>query len=183
MRRTARSAALALFAAFLLLGTTGQALAHDHLMRMTPGVDSSNGQLPPAVLLMFDDAVASIGASLVVVAPSGVTISEARPVVAGSTIRVALKRGTVSENGSYAVRFRIMSVDGHEVHGTEAFSVGVGGLVAPVAPAAPASAQPGGGHTLAVVAGFVVLVLGGLIGAAALRRGQRTRDRIDDEEI
>lgn len=177
VRGLRRTAGATVIAVLLLLDSAGPAAAHDHLTQMTPAVGSSNGQLPASVMLMFDDAVASVGASLVVVAPSGATISQPKPTVSGSMISVPIKAGAVSENGSYAVRFRIISVDGHEVHGSEAFSVGVGG---PVAPAAVDVSNGGGDRHLAV--GAVVLLLAGGL-AVVVRRARRADDLIEDEEI
>lgn len=176
-------AVLAVLALLALLAFPGPASAHDHLTTMTPGVGSSNATLPVAVSLRFDDAVATIGATLVVLGPSGATISEPHATVVGSRISVPIKPGTASTNGSYVVRYRIISVDGHEVHGSLAFGVGVGSGVAvtPVAPVARAGGGEGAGPGYGPEIGAGGLVLAA-VAAMVVWRGRRNDNTLADEE-
>ena len=111
------------------LGTAGPAAAHTKLVVADPVQDATLTSLE-AVRLRFTDGLRPEFSSLVVTATEGGRVVSGAPSVTGTEISVPV---TVTDTGSYAVAYRVLSADGHPVEGTYAVSF---------APAPPATPPP-----------------------------------------
>lgn len=167
------------------------ASAHDSLVSSVPADNAHVAHRPDRVVLVFDEAVAALGTSIVVVAPSGTTVSAGSTAVDGTTASVSLSSATVEESGGYVVRYRVISADGHEVQGSYDFRVGTGGP----GPASVVDEPSDRSHRsdLADLADLAVLAVGGLLLAVLAvlatsvtlltrRRRTVTRTPLNDEE-
>lgn len=133
MRR--RLTALALLLGSLLgaaLVSAGPASAHATVQGTTPSDGARLAAAPASITVRFDEAVVLSSLAYVqVVGPSGARV-DAGPVVHpggdGSVVAVRLRGGL--GDGTYAVRFRVASDDGHPAAGAFRFVVGDGPLKA-----------------------------------------------------
>ncbi|WP_406631602.1 copper resistance protein CopC [Amycolatopsis sp. WGS_07] len=106
-----------------LLGLATPALAHDTLVGSTPADKSTVDTSPRTIELKFDEPVQQ-GADLntVVVTDAQRNHWESGPATAaGSTVTVPLR--TLGAAGGYTVDYRIVSEDGHPVHGSITFTL------------------------------------------------------------
>jgi methionine-rich copper-binding protein CopC len=182
-----------LLVSWLVLGGVPAASAHTRLLSVTPADGSTVAATPTSVVLSFDEAVATIGAAVVVTAPSGARVSDGDAVVAGAVVSQRLL--PLTEPGRYVVAYRVVADDGHPVAATTSFSLGTAsGSVSPSAPStsssSPSSSSPsssppssvvptavgaasgdGGVPVVAVAAGALLLaVAAGLVLVVAVRR-------------
>lgn len=181
----------------LLLVGAPVAQAHDQLVSTDPAADAVLTAAPDRVELVYTEEVVALGIVVQVTDVAGEEWVAGDAEVSGTAVSVPL-RGGMGE-GAYALRWRVVSSDGHPVEGASAFSIAGAVDVASSSPdpsAAPvasptatpdeASAPPSGtaeadgrddGATIgalpAVVIGLVALVavvLVGLLVRAAMRR-------------
>ena len=126
----------------------GPAQAHTHLVSTDPAAGSQQTTAPTAVTLRFEAAVGLTARALEVLDGAGRRVATGRPYHPGpagtgnstgsttsagptdvDTVRVDLPAGLPA--GSYGVRWRVVSADGHPLAGTFSFGVGVPAAAAP----------------------------------------------------
>lgn len=183
-RAAARLALGCLLAVPALVVVSAPALAHDQLEDSFPAADERLESAPAQVRLDFTDDVLTIGAAVVVVDGSGRTWSSGETVIDGTSVSVAVEPGM--PEGSYEVRWRVVSSDGHVISGTVPFTVGDATSVTPSAPDADPSATPvavadaertagpASSPWRSVAVGAIGALLGlGLYGVLLVARGRR----------
>ncbi len=121
----------------LALGA-GPAEAHVSLVGSSPEQGGLLSEPPDEVRLDFSSELSS-PATVVVTAPGGTIVTNAPPTVSGHTVRQPLAGGG---DGSWAVAYRAVSVDGHEVTGRITFSVGDHPAPPSVAPGSAGAQTP-----------------------------------------
>lgn len=138
-RRRSTGAALALVAALGLV-LAPPAAAHDSLVASDPTADAVLGSAPSDVSLTFSGDLLDVGATVMVVDSAG-TDHAGAPVVDGPRLTTPL--GALPD-GSYTVRWRVVSSDGHPISGLIPFVVGSPSTTPPAAavPAPDASGTP-----------------------------------------
>ncbi len=125
---------LGLLAAVVGLGVVvmpSSASAHARLVASTPAQGDRLGALPAQVTFEFDQEMAA-PAYVIVTAPDGTSVASGEPDVDGTTVRQRLGDGPP---GSYAMAYRVVSRDGHQLTGQVSFTVGA-------AAGAPSAAGP-----------------------------------------
>jgi copper transport protein len=122
--------AVGLVAALALVGGTGSpAWAHAELSTTAPVAGSVLAGSPEVVVLTFTEAV-SVEDDGVRVLDAGATRQDGgRATASGVTVSVPL-RGTLADGG-YVVAWRVVSADGHPIHGAFQFSVGTRATIDP----------------------------------------------------
>jgi methionine-rich copper-binding protein CopC len=170
-----RAALLVLVTAGALLLPSGQAWAHAQLEGSTPAEGSVWSSAPPTAQLVFSSAVDPAQVEVSVAAPDGTT-GTVRATVQDKRVTVPLLTSRTA--GAYAVRYRVMSWDGHRAEGRVRFSVQAasGSGTAPVALSSPASpSQTPPGSSVADLWPVIVAVLATIVIAWTLvtRRGAR----------
>jgi len=123
--RTARIAVAGVAVVVLLVATAGTASAHARLVSTDPAASSVLLAPPAQVVLQFDGVVTIDGGSLRVFGPDGRRVDDGgvhHP--GGRRDAVAIGLPTGLGRGSYVVAWRVISDDGHPVHGAYVFSVG-----------------------------------------------------------
>jgi len=106
----------------LLAGWQGTAWAHAELDSTSPAADSVATNSPDEVVLTFTEGV-SVEVDGVRVLDGGANRHETGNAVAdGSVVRVPLESALAE--GGYVVAWRVVSADGHPIHGAFQFSVG-----------------------------------------------------------
>jgi methionine-rich copper-binding protein CopC len=186
-----RNAPRVLFAVVaVLVLTPAPALAHDTLLSSTPEDEQALESAPGEVTLTFSGEVMDVSTAVVVLDSEAEAVPTTDPLVEGHDVSVDLPQELAA--GGYAVRWRVVSSDGHPITGTFTFQVGEGGPPPPPLDAAPAAEadEEGSSNTAeepssaaGVPRSLVLALVGALVGlllyAAALcvRRvsGQRPR--------
>src|SRR3954466_11247110 len=123
--RAALSALVALL--LMLIGPffgAQYAWAHDKLLRSLPLDGSTVRTAPKVVTLYFEEPPGQGFSSLTVTAPDGSAVAAGPGVISGSQMSVALRQ--ITAQGSYAVKFSIVSDDGHPVSGVLHFTYAPG---------------------------------------------------------
>ncbi len=129
--------ALCAVAAVLLL-TSAPALAHDTLLTSTPEDGQRLETTPQEFVLTFSGEVMDVSTAVVVLDSQAEAVATTEPLVEGTDVSVEpLDELT---DGGYAVRWRVVSGDGHPISGTFTFHVGEGGPPPPPVDAVPAEA-------------------------------------------
>lgn len=123
----------------LLVAVPAPASAHDVLLSTVPEDAQVLSSAPEEVVLTFSGEVMDVSTAVVVLDPRAETVSTSAPEVDGHQVSVR----TLEEvpEGGYAVRWRVVSSDGHPISGTFTFQVGEGGPPPPALDAAPAEAR------------------------------------------
>lgn len=116
---------LAAFAVVLV--TAAGAQAHVTFTGSNPADGSRTATLPTSLTLRFTEEL-SPPAAVVLTAPDGSTTTAGEPRIDGQDVVVDLDPGAGESEGTYAVAFRVVSVDGHPVSGRFTFVVGDGPL-------------------------------------------------------
>lgn len=183
---------IVLIALTLVLAVPSLALGHAQLVRSTPGDGSAGNASPAEVVMEFTEPVSLINpredvevvdseGQSVVASPASVVRDDVK------SIQVPLRRDL--PDGTYTVRYRIVSADSHIIPGVLTFAVGPG----PVGPpnlGGSTSSGPSLTGPWSVSARFLELVgLGGLLGLTLWRwlvwapawRGRWTRDLTDEQ--
>lgn len=159
---------------------TAPAFAHATLERTAPAANAQVDAEPRAVVLTFDEPVDLALGTVAAIGPGGARVDSGYSQgYGGRTVTIALRPG--AGNGTYAVSYRVISLDSHPVSGGFVFQVGhaiaarasTGASTAQVAAAPTSSGQaPEHADVRAIYAvcrgiGFVGLLV--LIGAAVFR--------------
>jgi methionine-rich copper-binding protein CopC len=110
-------------AAAMGAGLTAPAFPHAALVRSTPSARATLSRVPARVELWFNERLEPAYSSLSVQNASGVPVDQ-RDVLVGPDDRRRLSVGVPALSpGRYVVRYRVLSVDGHVVESTFAFTV------------------------------------------------------------
>lgn len=120
-----RAASMLVALLLMLVGWASPALAHAELDSTVPADGSSVDVMPRAVVLRFTEGIRA-PAAVTVVGPSGREVTAGDPVTLGPALSQKLSPRT-DGSGQYAVRFQVMSDDGHLVYGATTFTVSGGG--------------------------------------------------------
>ena len=164
--RASAGVAVAVGLAFLGAPPAG---AHAELVSATPAPGSTVASVPDEIRLTFDGPPYDYGLGVVVLSPSGRHVETGRVSVEGNDVVQPLN--PVSDPGTYQVRWRVVSADGHPVSGTYAFVVNASGeSAAPGAAADPTTSGSGKGWVLLVVAALAVIGLVALLLVPGRRR-------------
>ena len=107
----------------LLLVSFGSVAAHAHAMleHASPAVGSTVASAPPDVSLTFSQNLEAGFSSVQVTDANGARADQGKAQISGNTMRVGLKS---LQQGTYRVRWRVLSVDTHKTEGSFTFSVG-----------------------------------------------------------
>lgn len=111
------------------------ARAHDALVASAPEDGQSLGSAPEEVVLTFSGEVMDVSTAVLVLDSQAETVRTTDPVVRGRDVSVELSEGLA--DGGYAVRWRVVSGDGHPISGTFTFQIGEGGPPPPPLDAVP----------------------------------------------
>lgn len=106
--------------ALVVLGTVA-ARAHAFLDHASPLVGSTVTSAPRELSLTFTQNLEAGFSSVEVTDANGARVDQGKPQISGNTMRVGLK--TLSQ-GTYHVRWHVLSVDTHKTEGSFTFSVG-----------------------------------------------------------
>lgn len=125
-RRPAGARVLALLLGLLLTSVGAVALApaasaHSVLLSSDPADGSAVARVPATVVLTFNEPIQSSTMEVAVTASSGVSVTEVKATVSGTVITQPLPDDL--PNDEYTVAYRVISVDGHPVSDTIAFSI------------------------------------------------------------
>lgn len=178
-------AVLAVIAAVL----PASAGAHAYLLSVTPQDRVVVGRAPREVKLLFTESVLP-GPGIAAIRNGDGSVLAGKARAQGKTLVIPLRRGL--GNGTYTVRWRAISDDGHEVGGVVAFAVGSG--QAPPTPGLSAGATgPGAGQYLSrwlffigllVAAGSAVFqILIWRLGLADTELSEEERRSVDRREL
>jgi copper transport protein len=161
--------ALVLVAVAALLASAGTALGHAVLVSSSPAADSRLAVAPERVTLTFSEPVEIVRSEDVDVVDgegNDVTAGPASNAAEARTVVIPLRPGL--GDGTYTVRFKILSSDSHIIPGVVVFGVGPGELAPPYL--AGTSEGPSETGPWGVSSRFLEMVgLGGLIGLLAFR--------------
>ncbi|MEP6629814.1 MAG: copper resistance CopC family protein [Lapillicoccus sp.] len=102
-----------------VVGGASVAAAHDALRSTSPADGATVTTVPAEVVLTFDQPALALGTEVVVTDPSGSPVQDGAPSLVDATVRQRVRGGGA---GTYAVRWRVTSVDGHPVSGTFTFT-------------------------------------------------------------
>lgn len=161
-----RTAAAVLALAVINIATIAPANAHEGLVSSTPASDSALTQSPTEVSLTFTSEPLDVGSSITVVDSSGETWGDAEPVRDGVTLTQPLRAPLPS--GTYEVRWRAVSGDGHPISDSFSFTVDAGSAMdTPPVPTSTPEPAPSGSVDEGGPISFGVLLLAGL-GAVVL---------------
>ncbi len=184
-RPTGRILAAPVVVLALLLVASGTAAAHARLVTTDPAASAVLLVPPGQVVLRFDDVVTVDAGSLRVFGPGGKRVDDGGAHHPGGNDH-AVSVGLPADlgRGSYVVGWRVISDDGHPVHGAYVFSIGSdrGAVQAAVVAGALAteSGSPGVGAVAGLLrwagyAGLLTLVGLALMVSVAWPEGGRTR--------
>ncbi|MBQ1083230.1 copper resistance CopC family protein [Nocardiopsis sp. B62] len=165
--------------------TPAPALAHDTLLSSVPGDEQAVPTAPDEVRLTFSGEPMDVSTAVLVLDSEAEPVATTEPLVDGHEVSVELPPDLA--DGGYAVRWRVVSSDGHPISGALTFEVGEGGPPPPDLEAAPANetdgedaaAAPSPNVTLPreAVMALAGALTGLLIYAAALRLRRPTDPR------
>ncbi|MFC6004487.1 copper resistance protein CopC, partial [Streptomonospora nanhaiensis] len=122
MRRLTSAAAAA---AVLVAVAAGPAHAHETLISSSPDDGGRPAESPEEITLTFSGDIMDLGAAVVVLAPDGEPVPTGAVSVDGPEAVVPLSAEL--EAGGHAVRWKVVSGDGHPISGSFTFTVGRGG--------------------------------------------------------
>lgn len=148
------------------------AFAHAALVSSVPAQGAVLQSAPSEVRLTFDEPVSALVFTLVEPGGTAREVSRIRAVDDG----VSLSLPTLSERGTYALSWRVISADGHPLGGTFTFAVGAAGGD----PVQVRSTRPVRDFWvwLGVVAWYVTLIAGIGLAVCESRTAARPRGRI-----
>ena len=121
-KRRAAAAGLALAALVVLAPFAPAANAHDQVAYTAPAEAEQLDTAPADVTMQFTDELIAVGALMLVVDESGADWADGPMDIDGATVVQPLKAGL--PDGTFDVRWRVVSADGHPISGTFPFSVG-----------------------------------------------------------
>lgn len=161
------AAVLCLGVLLVQVGGQGAASAHSYLVTASPQEGEQVAVAPDAAVLTFNQPVKTALSAVQVVGPDGGAWQDGSPQVSGATLTQPLSE--LGPAGTYQVRWRVVSADGHPISGAVSFTLTTAGTGTAVQPAAaPASTTGGGGSSWPLVAGGLALLAVLLAAAAGL---------------
>ena len=112
-----------LFTAVLLGLATPAAIAHSELVSSNPSASTSIQELPQQIELEFNEELLNLGSgnSISIMSPSGEDLGMGETSTDGAKITRLLN--TTSELGSFEVKYRVASADGHVLQGSYSFNL------------------------------------------------------------
>jgi methionine-rich copper-binding protein CopC len=129
----------------LTLSTTVGAQAHSSVVKTVPQYQSLLQELPSEVSIQFSEEPLSLKGkainSITVVNPDGITISKKRTKIDGEQLIVKINNADPVV-GTYSVKYRMASADGHVISGSYRFDYKEPSKVVPVKDA-PGKVAPG----------------------------------------
>ncbi|MGW3966138.1 copper resistance CopC family protein [Amycolatopsis sp. NPDC005003] len=164
------AAALAAAGCTVLLGAPAAA-AHSVLVSSSPASGASVAAGPAEAVLEFNEPVENRFTELAVLGPDGTSHWEAGPASVVDA-RVFAPLHPLGPAGTYTIRYRVTSADGHPVSGTVPFRLAVAGP-GTATPAAAVVATPGGDDPVSLwpwITGGAVLLGTGFAVARRLSR-------------
>jgi methionine-rich copper-binding protein CopC len=119
--------------------------AHSVLLSSTPAKDAAVATSPAEAVLVFNEPVENRFTELAVLGPDGTSHWEAGPASVVDA-RVSAPLRPFGPAGTYTIRYRVTSADGHPVSGTVPFELTVAGpgAAVPAAAAVQAAATTAG---------------------------------------
>jgi copper resistance protein C len=170
-RRLAGAAAAVALVAGASVLVAPPASAHNVLLRTAPASGATVAAVPGRVTLVFDLPCKSLGTAVVVDGPGG-NVADGAPALVNTSVVEAVRSGAPA--GSYTVRWRVTSADGHPVSGSFAFTATApGGAAAGSVAPSPASTSSGGSSAALVGIGVGALALVALATVLGVRRRAR----------
>ena len=168
MRRLAAAVLLAVSA--VLFAPAPAATAHATLLFTVPGVDDVVHTSPRSIRLVFDSSIVASGSSLALVDASGGPRQLGPPTRGADERTVTARILEELPQGTYVVRWEVVSPDGDAMEGEFRFSLGSAseaalGAAAPVSDSAASTAVLRGSQFLGLA-----LALGGLLAEWLVRR-------------
>lgn len=153
----------------LLVALASPAAAHAVLLRTEPAPQTTVAQPPPAVRLHFSEAVEVTFGAVRVFDVDGHRVDRGniRRLDADREVAVAVPH---LRDGTYSVTWRVVSADGHPVHGGFSFYVGAPSTISAVAPLADHGAGRLVGWGFGVDRFLLYAALLALLGATVVRR-------------
>ncbi len=146
----------------------GPASAHAVLRRTSPTDGSTVASVPSQVVLTFDEQVLPLGTAVEIIGPDG-DVATGPPRLVGATVSETIRAGAPA--GSFTVRWRVTSDDGHPVSGSFTFRASAaGGNPTATASAAPSRPRTTSQSGSALLVATVVALLASIVVAAVLTR-------------
>ncbi|MGZ4126326.1 MAG: copper resistance CopC family protein, partial [Actinomycetota bacterium] len=178
MRRATSIAAVAVVAAWLVVGAASPALAHALLQSSRPAANATLQTAPASLSLTFTEPPDPSLSTIQLLGSSGAQVALGRQAVTGKTIVVPIT-GQIA-NGTYTVNWRVVSKsDGHVTAGSFAFGVGEAPTVhPPSASAGGTSAFPSAGSVVAkwlLYVGLAVALAAPVVALLVLRSADPPR--------
>ena len=126
MRRWSVLVALAIVAAAIVVAgpSAPTVYAHAGLESSVPAASSVLEQGPSQVVLDFDEPIESAGAAIELFDQSGAPVATGEPALRPDDDSVLVADAPALGDGTYAVVWRIVSVDGHVIEGSFSFQIG-----------------------------------------------------------
>ena len=174
--RALRAAVLAVLVTVATsMGAIAPASAHAVFVSMTPADGSLQAQAPTQVVVTFDEAIQSIGAAVIVHAPSGASVTDGDPEVVDATVTQHLV--PLTETGTYTVAYRVTSTDGHPVTKELTFAYGSRTASSATATSGPTTSSSSPLPLLVAVVAVLAVALALLLLVRRRRVGAATVER------
>ena len=154
-----------LFTVVLLGLATPAAMAHSELVSSNPSASTSIKELPQQIELEFNEELLNLGSgnSISIMSPSGEDLGMGETSTDGAKITRLLN--TASETGTFEVKFRVASADGHVLNGSYTFNL-IEPVVTTVEKNNSIGAESGSNllvNSVKVILGAAVVLLIGLV--------------------
>ena len=161
-----------LFTVVLLGLATPAAMAHSELVSSNPSASTSIKELPQQIELEFNEELLNLGSgnSISIMSPSGEDLGMGETSTDGAKITRLLN--TASETGTFEVKFRVASADGHVLNGSYTFNL-IEPVVTTVEKNNSIGAESGSNllvNSVKVILGAAVVLLIGLVIRSRKRR-------------
>jgi copper transport protein len=178
MRRAASIAAVAVVAAWLVVGAASPASAHALLRSSRPAANATLQAAPASLSLTFTEPPDPSLSTIQLLGSSGAQVALGRQSVSGKTIMVPIT-GQIA-NGTYTVNWRVVSkTDGHVTAGSFAFGVGEAPTVHPPSTSASGTSPfPTAGSVVAkwlLYVGLAVALAAPVVALLVLRSAEPPR--------
>ena len=161
-----------LFTVVLLGLATPAAMAHSELVSSNPSASTSIQELPQQIELEFNEELLNLGSgnSISIMSPSGEDLGMGETSTDGAKITRLLN--TASETGTFEVKYRVASADGHVLNGSYTFNL-IEPVVTTVEKNNSIGAESGSNllvNSVKVILGAAVVLLIGLVIRSRKRR-------------
>jgi methionine-rich copper-binding protein CopC len=108
----------------VIVGLTGQALAHAHLESATPPANGTVTASPSELDLEFSEGVNLAFTGVEVKGPDNTTIAIGKPTLrAGNDTTLVVPLSGALAAATYTVAWHALSTDGHKTHGSYTFTI------------------------------------------------------------